>query len=563
MKGDYENDPINREGIAEYFPDIFNAFSGTADGRYFYLTNLENKFSYYSDEAVEYFGMSGNRIQGGSYTWLSRLSGEDRMEFFYDMNRLMAGETDEHDMIFRIRNKAGEYVTCSSRAKIIRDAEGNNKYLIGTITNHQKNQFIDQVTGLYNINYLFSKMKEFSKKGEGYHLLIAGVKDFFEINSSFGYAFGNKVLREIAEQWRTVSEEGMIYRTEGNKIVLLFRADSYDIDEIKEKFRSIANYFKEKMTINGDKVVIDIAGCILVSDNTNLDMNTVYSSALFVLDKVKKEKNSSLVVIDDKLFSGNKLFLEKLNYIRSCVLKDFRGFYLVYQPVVNSVTEKIEGMEALIRWNDEKYDNVPPHDFIEWLEKDTLFYRLGKWIVKNAIRDTGHILKDNPNFMLNINLAYPQLQNPNFKTDLERLIKEENFPGKNLRVELTERCKLIDKEALRDDLMFLKELGINVALDDLGTGYSALDLMVELPIDLIKIDRSLIINIEEDVSKQSLLRAITACAKELGKKVCVEGIETREMAKFVTENFYVTSIQGYYYSKPVKLEEIYKMLIKS
>ena len=76
-------------------------------------------------------------------------------------------------------------------------------------------------------------------------------KDFFEINSSFGYAFGNKVLREIAEQWRTVSEEGMIYRTEGNKIVLLFRADSYDIDEIKEKFRSIANYFKEKMTING------------------------------------------------------------------------------------------------------------------------------------------------------------------------------------------------------------------------------------------------------------------------------------------------------------------------
>ena len=143
MKGDYENDPINREGIAEYFPDIFNAFSGTADGRYFYLTNLENKFSYYSDEAVEYFGMSGNRIQGGSYTWLSRLSGEDRMEFFYDMNRLMAGETDEHDMIFRIRNKAGEYVTCSSRAKIIRDAKGNNKYLIGTITNHQKNQFID------------------------------------------------------------------------------------------------------------------------------------------------------------------------------------------------------------------------------------------------------------------------------------------------------------------------------------------------------------------------------------------------------------------------------------
>ncbi len=563
MKGDYENDPINREGIAEYFPDIFNAFSGTADGRYFYLTNLENKFSYYSDEAVEYFGMSGNRIQGGSYTWLSRLSGEDRMEFFYDMNRLMAGETDEHDMIFRIRNKAGEYVTCSSRAKIIRDAKGNNKYLIGTITNHQKNQFIDQVTGLYNINYLFSKMKEFSEKGEGYHLLIAGVKDFFEINSSFGYAFGNKVLREIAEQWRTVSEEGMIYRTEGNKIVLLFRADSYDIDEIKEKFRSIANYFKEKMTINGDKVVIDIAGCILVSDNTNLDMNTVYSSALFVLDKVKKEKNSSLVVIDDKLFSGNKLFLEKLKYIRSCVLKDFRGFYLVYQPVVNSVTEKIEGMEALIRWNDEKYDNVPPHDFIEWLEKDTLFYRLGKWIVKNAIRDTGHILKDNPNFMLNINLAYPQLQNPNFKTDLERLIKEENFPGKNLRVELTERCKLIDKEALRDDLMFFKELGINVALDDLGTGYSALDLMVELPIDLIKIDRSLIINIEEDVSKQSLLRAITACAKELGKKVCVEGIETREMAKFVTENFYVTSIQGYYYSKPVKLEEIYKMLIKS
>lgn len=560
MASDFLNDPIDREALAKHFPEIFDAFSHTADGKYVYLLNLLTDYSYWSDEAVEYFGLEGNRMYEATEKWGNIIAPEDREAFYKDIDNVLSGRTDEHNLTYRVLNKQGEYVTCSCRGKVVLDKEGKMKYFAGTIVNHQKNDIVDPVTGLYNINYMFTKMNHFYEESRPYYLLITGVKSFFEINASYGYDFGNKVLKEISKVIRSVAEAGMIYRTEGTKIVFLFKASNFTIKEVKKKYNYISTYLKERLKVDNQRIIVELCGSLLISNNHSLDVNTVYNSALFSLDKVKREKYSTLMLVDDKLFSGNQLYIKKLNYIRNCIIDNFKGFYLVYQPIICVKTGKLSGMEALLRWKDEEYGQVPPNEFIEWLEKDPLFYELGKWIINKVLTDSKRVVEYSPDFVVNINLAYPQLQNVNFKRDVIDIVKETGFRCRNFEIELTERCKLIDLESLRNDMQFFKSMGIKIALDDLGTGYSALDLMVELPIDQIKIDRSLILHIDEDTSRQSLLRAITACAKELNKGICVEGMETKELADFIKNNFYVTNMQGYYFSKPHTIEEVVEMV---
>lgn len=560
MADDFLKDPIDRSALAELFPGVFDAFSHTADGKYVYLLNLLTDYCYLSDEAVDYFGFSSNRITGIIPKWGKLISPDDRDTFFADINNVLSGVTKEHNLTYRILNKYGEYVTCSCKGRVIKDETETMKYFAGTVVNHQSDDIVDPVTGLFNINYLFKKLSVFNQEKKPYYMLITGIKNFFEVNSGFGYNFGNKVLREITKVTRTFAEEGMIYRTEGTKVVFLFRVDVTSVEEIKRRYDCLLQAFHKGIEVEGQRIQLDLCGTLLAANNHTLDLNTVYNSALFALDKVKREKLSSLMIVDDKLFSGNQVYLKKLNHIRSCIMMDFKGFYLEYQPIVSVETSKLCGMESLIRWEDEEYGKVPPGEFIEWLEKDPLFYDLGKWIIERALLESKSIVEKYPDFIVNINLSYPQLQTVSFKNDVVSIVEKTGFPYENLELELTERCKLIDLESLRNDMNFFKSKGIKIALDDLGTGYSALDLMVELPIDQIKIDRSLILHIDEDTSRQSLLRAITACAKELNKGICVEGMETEDMAIFVKSNFFVTSLQGYYYSRPKRIEDIKEMI---
>ena len=158
--------------------------------------------------------------------------------------------------------------------------------------------------------------------------------------------------------------------------------------------------------------------------------------------------------------------------------------------------------------------------------------------------------------LININLAYPQLQRGDFKADLSRIVEELDYPAKNLKLELTERCKLLNMSLLLELMIFFNTSGYQTALDDFGTGYSALNLMTDLPITQIKIDRSYILNVENDPAKQSLLKAIVGCASELGKGVCVEGVENAQMRDFLLAHYPITNIQGYYYSKPLPFDEL-------
>ena len=223
--------------------------------------------------------------------------------------------------------------------------------------------------------------------------------------------------------------------------------------------------------------------------------------------------------------------------------------------LVDASTEKVLGAEALLRWKSDEYGMVPPDTFIPFLENDPLFPELGAWIIKTAIKDTRKILELVPEFIVNVNLSYSQLERTDFTDSVLHMVKLGGIAPEHLCLEITERCRLLDMELLRNVIVKLRAGGVKVALDDFGTGYSSVGLVKNLPFDTIKIDRSFVREIELDEKEKRLLNNFTDMAGIFGADVCVEGIETSGMRDIIRD-YGIHSFQGYYYSKPVPLDEL-------
>jgi EAL domain-containing protein (putative c-di-GMP-specific phosphodiesterase class I) len=235
----------------------------------------------------------------------------------------------------------------------------------------------------------------------------------------------------------------------------------------------------------------------------------------------------------------------------------YKGFYLLYQPVVDAQTEQLIGAEALLRWKSDDYGVVPPDQFIPLIEADPLFPELGEWIIREAAYAAKKILKKNPGFVMNINLSYTQLEKPDFVDMVFRILEEMEYPPEHLCFEVTERCRLLDIDLLKNVIANLKSRGILVALDDFGTGFSSVSIVKELPFDIIKIDRGFVMRVEEDEVERELIKYFAGLASLFGAKVCVEGVETAGM-RDILQKYHVESFQGYYYAKPLELEEMVK-----
>ena len=549
-------DVFQSELLSEFFGEIFRSFSQCADNVFFSITHLPTDMTMLSEAAVDYFDLPGNMIHNFGPIWTERIE-ENSRELFVNSIRVEPGKYDSfvHDLVYRVKNRDGIYVTVSCRGKLILDKDKNPVFFVATFINHEATATIDPVTGLYNRNNLLDTLKKFTHEKKPYYLVLIGILNFTEINRMYGYRFGNQVLKEVSEFVLKLGTDALVFRCEGVKTALVFDAERHDLKEIKELFNNLRDRLYNSLYIKNILIALEICGGAILANEFSTDPNTIYNSALYALAVAKEEKLAELQVFENDLLNESNRRLEILNAIRTAIASNFEGFYLCYQPIVDADTNKVSGMEALLRWRNKKYGVVPPNDFIPWLERDPIFFELGNWILRTAMHDTKELIKKNPGFVVNVNLAYPQLQRTDFKSALNRIIKEEEFPAENLKLELTERCRLRDMNLLRNDMIFFKSSGMQTALDDFGTGYSALNLLMELPVDQVKIDRSFVINIENDIPKQCLLRAITTCATELGKKVCVEGVETAKMRDYLKNNFSVSFFQGYLYSKPIIFDE--------
>ena len=384
-----------------------------------------------------------------------------------------------------------------------------------------------------------------------------GINRFSIVNDVYGYAFGDKVLKKIADKLVTVTRGvGNVYRMDGAKFAIIFPNPDVDVEKIYACVQQIA---KNEIIVDSNYIPLTVSCGVVKTDHADTGEYTIQASASYALDKSKHTMHGELVYFQDEFQEYSRTTLELLDVMRQSVVDGCKGFYMCYQPVVEANTGKIIGMEALLRWNREPYGEVPPGRFIPWLENDPCFFELGNWILEQALSEGKNIIHENPHFVINVNVSATQLERRKFRESVMEILQRTGFPAKNLCLELTERCRAMDKEYLNEEIHFLRSNGIKVALDDFGTGQSSLELLCEFPFDCLKIDRGFVRDIEINHAAQVVVDSIVQCANGLGMQVCVEGVENEQLRDFIRQ-YGAHSHQGYLYSRPIRMEQFMKLL---
>ena len=261
-------------------------------------------------------------------------------------------------------------------------------------------------------------------------------------------------------------------------------------------------------SLNGMRINLSLCGSVMKLNNFNITNKTIYSCLNYSYQISKNQRHGALVEFNNKPDQTDIDQLVKINIIRNSVGDNCKGFYLKYQPIVDASSEKVMGAEALIRWENSRLGEVRPDEFIPVLENDNVFPVLGMWILRQAMQDALEIVKDNPDFIVSVNLAYSQCEQGNFVNDVISLVESIGFPPHNLCLEITERCRLLDMELLSRIAFTLHSYGIRLALDDFGTGFSSLMIVKTIPFDTIKIDRSFIQDICENDKSEQIVKSI-------------------------------------------------------
>ena len=249
--------------------------------------------------------------------------------------------------------------------------------------------------------------------------------------------------------------------------------------------------------------------------------------------------------------------LEMVHVIRNCIVDGCRGFLLDYQPVVDTLTGKICGAEALVRWEGEPYGEVEPMEFIPILEKDFVFEELGSWILRTALEDGVKFLKKRPDFRLSINISASQVEDEYFIDSVLETLRVTGFPAGNLCLEITKGCRLLEMDRLREVVETLRRNGIRVGIDDFGTGFESIGFLKRFAADYIKLDREFVQDIETSTADREIMEYLAKCAAVRGTQVIAKGVETKGMRDILL-SCQIGSVQGNLYSRPVSFDEIMK-----
>lgn len=535
---------------------IFDALSVTSRRRYVYACNMQTGVSRCSQHIVEDFDMPGEYFMNADELWGRLLHPEDREKYFEDIRAIFNGEKDDHVLDYRVLDKNGNYVMCTCRGTVSRGENGEPDLFAGTILNHGITELVDATTNLYNVYSFLQAIRK--RNGEKWLIMQIGINRFSIVNDVYGYAFGDCVLKRFADNLTSITKDiGTVYRMDGAKFAIIFPDASLDVEEIYARIQQVT---KNEMMIDGNHIPLTVSCGVVKTDHADTGEYTIQASASYALDKSKHTKHGELVFFQDEFQEYSRTTLELLDIMRQSVVEGCKGFYMCYQPVVEADSRKIIGMEALLRWNREPYGEVPPGRFIPWLENDPCFFELGNWILEQALTEGKHIIKDNPDFVINVNVSATQLERRKFRESVMGILQKTGFPAKNLCLELTERCRAMDKEYLKGEIHFLRSNGIKVALDDFGTGQSSLELLCEFPFDLLKIDRGFVRDIEMNRAAQVVVDSIVQCANGLGMQVCVEGVENEQLRDFIRQ-YGAHSHQGYLYSRPIRMEQFMELMV--
>lgn len=547
------------EEVDILFPDIVKAITSLAKKSYISITNLRNGVTWWSEKAMEYFGMQENYTIRGQEKSKRSIHSDDLEDFRRGFQERVAGKNMDETWEYRVRD-GSTYNRISARARMLNDKDGKPFVIVIRYNNYGISDEVDATTGLHTEPALDREIREFLEESGQGTLLKIGLDQFSHINVMYGAAFSDKILNCAAQELlRLLKGKGYVYRLSGAKFVISFKKVSKE--ELQQIYDEIVEVF-ENTEVEGKKIPLKVSAGAIFMEPYMKETNAVRSRLTYALNHSRLEHHGELVIFNDEICGSDENQFELIGVIHQCATHNFEGFRMFYQPIADTKTGKIRGMEALLRWELEPYGMVSPGVFMEWLEQDPCIFDLGNWILRTALTDVQKLRKETEGFFVNVNVAAAQLERREFRSAVMNILKETGAKPEELCLELTERCRDLDIQFLRREVEFFHSQGIKIALDDFGTGNSSLSLALELPFDELKVDMSFIRDIKQKPQNQAMVQSIVDYARRTNTETCIEGIENKEVSDYI-EQFGSTWQQGYYYSKPVPIEQFEEVLRKN
>jgi len=392
-------------------------------------------------------------------------------------------------------------------------------------------------------------------------LLFIDIDHFKEINDSLGHHIGDKLLIEFANRMKNkIRKSDTISRLGGDEFCII-------LNTIKE-ISFVTNFIIESMKIieepfivNGRKLHVGMSVGISIYPNDGLSANALLKNADAAMYKAKDSGRNTYCYYDEAM---TKRAMERMFFeteLRRALVEDELVVY--FQPQINAKKNRLVGMEALVRWQHPTMGLISPDKFIPIAELTGLIVELDRIVIKKALLQ----FKEWSNSGLNpgklaLNLAIKQIESDDFIEFIENLLKEEHYNYKDIELEVTESQIMNNPEKSIKTLQKLSDFGISLAIDDFGTGYSSLAYLKRLPIKKLKIDKSFVDDLPDDPEDIAISKTVINLCKSLGLKVIAEGVETEAQKDFLVENG-CRFIQGYFYSKPLSVDDMTKYLQKN
>ncbi len=537
------------------------------------IFDREGKIAYQSPSVERILGYAQDLLIGKK--GISFIHPEDRVAIKDAYQILAQNPQNEVMREYRFHHKDGSWCVLEGIAKILDDKDTgvkgilvnardiNERRVLESKLKHQA--FHDPLTNLANRVLFRSRVEEaltnIWQTNSQIAVLFLDLDNFKNVNDSLGHDAGDRLLVGFTDRLRLcVRAKDTVARLGGDEFAILIEGEDLQRNAVLVAER-ILEKVQQPFQINNSAVKIGISIGIAFSDLEKTIADDLLRNADVAMYIAKSKGKNRFIVFENEMHKTLLAQIELENDLRLAI--EAGQLTLNYQPIIGLNDGKITGMEALARWNHPTRGFVPPNDFIPIAEQTGLIIHLGRWIMREACRETQKLFdKYGNDLSVTINISGRQIQHPDFVRDLSDVLIETKIKPENLILELTESVMMENTEAMLKLLHQIRSLGIRLAIDDFGTGYSSLSYLQQFPIDILKIDRSFVKGIEHSSQKNAVARTIVSLSNTLQLSTVAEGIENIEQSGVLRE-LGCEFGQGYFFARPMAIEDFEKMLVTS
>ncbi|MBO4921691.1 MAG: EAL domain-containing protein [Lachnospiraceae bacterium] len=413
----------------------------------------------------------------------------------------------------------------------------------------------DYLTGLRNRRGFVTLLENSIKEKKCFHVIYFEIDNFRTINDNLGHKYGDIALKTVADKLREVENEDNVYvsRIGGAEFAAVVfggvDAENFAAKVIEKMSTSITNVDEDFDIRFSLSIYSGIS--TYPDDSTNSDDLLKYADiAVFNARHENMKKRICFFNNEMKERFFRQIEIERI--VKESLTRDY--FYLVYQPQYEIKEKKLRGFETLIRLKQPDGSMISPAEFIPVVEKTELINRIDNYVIKRALKEAKAMVEaKNKEIIISVNVSAKNISSPGFVEEVTNVLNESGFPPECLEIEITEYSFAEDREITIDNVTRLRKLGIQIALDDFGTGYTSLSQVMHLPISLLKIDKSLIDDIENNQVNREFVDAIIYMGHLMNCEVISEGVESDEQLGLLKDHE-CDFIQGFVWGKPLEYD---------